>query len=58
MKPLFLDCPGRYTRASRNEFDPISYACGISHQKARGYGFLWWAAMALIGLATLVVVVL
>jgi hypothetical protein len=52
MKPLFLDCPPRYTRASNQLDDPVAYACSISHRRPTGYGPAWWVAMALICFAT------
>lgn len=58
MKPTFLDAPDLYTRASRNEADPIRYACSVSHQTPSGYGWKWWACIAAIAAATLVVVTL
>jgi len=30
MKPKFLDCPPRYTRASRIDVTPVDYACSVS----------------------------
>ena len=58
MKPLFLDCPGRYTRISNAQRDDVAYACAVHGSIPRGYGKAWWVSMAVIGVATLVVVLL
>ncbi len=53
MKPLFLDNPPRYTRASAQLDDPVAYACSISRRKPTGYSRAWWACMVLICMAAL-----
>lgn len=53
MKPLFLDCPPRYTRTQRGEADDVGYACSVHGVRSAGYSRAWWIAMALICLATL-----
>jgi len=53
VKPLFLDCPPRYTRTQRAQADDIGYACSvIGVQRKGGYSRAWWVAMILIALAT------
>lgn len=59
MKPLFLDCPPRYTRAQRGEHKPIDYACAVEcyrHGDAKAYSTLWWVSMACIAIATVIVI--
>lgn len=31
MKPLFLDCPPRYTRTQRQTANDVDYACALEH---------------------------
>lgn len=35
MKPNFLDCPPRYTRARRDDTSSVDYACAVSRQPRR-----------------------
>jgi len=58
VKPLFLDCPGRYTRSSNVQRDDVAYACAVQGSAPRGYGWAWWACMAVISVGTLVLVLL
>lgn len=53
MKPLFLDCPPRYTRTQRSQADDVGNACAIHGVNRKGgYSRAWWIAMLLIALAT------
>jgi hypothetical protein len=53
MKPLFLDCPPRYTRTQREQVNDVDHACAIHGTKRNtDYGRVWWIAMILIMLAT------
>ena len=56
MKPLFLDCPPRYTRTQRQTANDVDYACAIE-QRRSDYSQAWWAAMLIVSVVAVVVIV-